>query len=278
MSKKLNNDFLKVATNGIINEVTRLLDERPDININYKDDYGRSSLMEASSNGHFDIVKLLLDRGATIDDKDNAGFNSLMLASQRGQFDIVELVLDRGANINFTSNIRMTALMRASYVRHLATVKLLLDRGANIEAKDRYGDTSLHYACKSGQSNMPVIKLLLSYGADPNIKNNDGQKPIDLFRGTPEEKKQIEDLIKQNTITFAYEVLGGLNDPGNPFGWPAGEAGLLTDLKEYMGGKKRKTIKRKTIKRKTIKKKTIKKKSKNPKNLKKNNYTDRKEK
>jgi ankyrin repeat protein len=259
LNKQLNNDFLKAAKNGELETVTRLLDERPDININFKDDYGRSSLMEASSNGHFDIVKLLLDRGATIDDKDNAGFNSLMLASQRGHLAIVELLLDHGANINFTCNIRMTALMRASYVRHLATVKLLLDRGANIEAKDRYGDTSLHYACKSGQSNMPVIKLLLSYGADPNIKNNDGKKPIDVFGGTPEEKKQVEDLMKQHTITFGYEALGGLNGPHNPFGWHGSDTNLLTDLKEYLGGKKRKTIKKKTIKKKYKKSKKSKK-------------------
>jgi ankyrin repeat protein len=255
MSKQLNNDLVNAANKGDLETVTRLL-ERPDINIKFKNIYGRSSLMEASSKGYFDIVKLLLDRGATIDDKDNAGFNSLMLASQGGHLAIVELLLDRGANVNFTCNIKMTALMRASYVRHLATVKLLLDRGANIEAKDRYGDTSLHYACKSGQSNIPVIKLLLSYGADPNIKNNDGQKPIDLFRGIPEEKKQIEDLIKQNTITFAYEALGGLNDKGNPFGWHGSDTNLLTDLNEYLGGKKRKTIKKKTIKKKSRKRKT----------------------
>mgnify|MGYP000506815697 CR=1 FL=1 len=37
---------------------------------------------------------------------------------------------------------------------------------------------------------IPVITELLKYGADPNIKNKYNEKPIDIFRGTEDEKKR----------------------------------------------------------------------------------------
>ena len=48
------------------------------------------------------------------------------------------------------------------------------------------GDTALHIACYNGRLN--VIDCLLSEGADVNIKNNDGNGPLDVCRGSSKEK------------------------------------------------------------------------------------------
>jgi len=40
--------------------------------------------MYATGNGHLEVAKLLLDKGAAVDAKDQAGVTSLMLAAQWG--------------------------------------------------------------------------------------------------------------------------------------------------------------------------------------------------
>ncbi|KAI1777162.1 hypothetical protein F4818DRAFT_447956 [Hypoxylon cercidicola] len=63
------------------------------------DKVGRTSLYVAASNGHIDIVRLLLDNGAKIDDPNGFGRTPLMKAAERLHEDVARLLLDRGANI-----------------------------------------------------------------------------------------------------------------------------------------------------------------------------------
>jgi uncharacterized protein len=61
---------------------------------------GRTPLMDASFNGHKDVVKMLLDRGADIHVRCKLGYTALIWAAQRGFQEIVVLFLDRGADVN----------------------------------------------------------------------------------------------------------------------------------------------------------------------------------
>jgi ankyrin repeat protein len=55
--------------------------------------------------GHLDVVKELLDRGANIEAAENRhGSNSLTMASFRGKLDVVKELVNRGANI-FAKNV-----------------------------------------------------------------------------------------------------------------------------------------------------------------------------
>merc|ERR1719378_1753597 len=55
-----------------------------------KDDEGVTALMKAAEQGEGDVVKLLLDEGATLDLKDDEGWNVLMWAALAGDLDICE--------------------------------------------------------------------------------------------------------------------------------------------------------------------------------------------
>ncbi len=69
----------------------------------------RNALMyaSASENGNLEIVKLLLDNGAAVNDVDLTGMTALMLAAERGHLQIVILLLNSGANIyNKTTVVR----------------------------------------------------------------------------------------------------------------------------------------------------------------------------
>ena len=56
--------------------------------------------MIASKNGHIEIVRLLLDKGAKVNEQNNRGNNALIIASINGYTEIVKLLIDNGANID----------------------------------------------------------------------------------------------------------------------------------------------------------------------------------
>jgi ankyrin repeat protein len=51
---------------------------------------------------------------------------------------------------------------------------LLLEKGADVNAKNGFGETPLHCACKQGHEEN-VVSLLLENGAEVNAQGNDGK-------------------------------------------------------------------------------------------------------
>ena len=60
----------------------------------------------------------------------------------------------------------------------LEAIALCLDRGADVNAANALGQTALHLAAQAGES-APVVKLLLSRGADRSIRDKQGRAPFD---------------------------------------------------------------------------------------------------
>ncbi|OGB83383.1 hypothetical protein A3F66_05890 [candidate division TM6 bacterium RIFCSPHIGHO2_12_FULL_32_22] len=86
-------------------------------------DIGYTALIVAAQNGHIDIVRLLLDKGAGINAVDIDGRTALILAVLNGRLDIVKLLLNRGANID-VSRIGRTALIVARRLGYTEIVKI----------------------------------------------------------------------------------------------------------------------------------------------------------
>ena len=98
------------------------------------DDTGETLLINAASKGDIAIVKLLIEKGAEIDQiHKQHGSTALMFAAENGHTETVQALIDRGANINQVSTKNdCTALMFAAFNGHPETVQALIDRGANI--------------------------------------------------------------------------------------------------------------------------------------------------
>ncbi len=192
--------LLIATTNGHSNIVQLLIDYAADVTI--KGNYDQTALHHASKNGNVQIAKILLDNGANshINGRDRYGMTPLHHASINGCTSIIEMLLVQGANIHIaTDTEHKNSLHYASKNDHYEAVTLLLQNGANIDARDIRDNTPLHFACEEGHTQ--TITVLLKNGANVNLMNHDEKTPLDLvpyqFNLSPLDEN-VQELLIEN--------------------------------------------------------------------------------
>lgn len=138
----------------------------------------------AGVKGYGDVACLLLERGADPGQRDQDGMTSLLLAAYEGHDDIVELLLEAGADVDETAGpgggapaaAAVTPLLAAAAMGHMKTVSRLLFWGAAVDAIDGEGRTALCLAAARGSTE--VVRALLDRGLDENHKDDLGWTPL----------------------------------------------------------------------------------------------------
>ena len=126
-------------------------------NINARHNW-RTALENASSRGHQEVVRLLLDQGTAINPKRYNGRTAIRLATHSGHLEVVKLLLDYGADLNTESKCSDTPLIIASGKGNLKMVELLLEKRV-IENKYLDVDSALAAASRNGK--LEIVKLIL---------------------------------------------------------------------------------------------------------------------
>ncbi|KAJ5539898.1 hypothetical protein N7513_008230 [Penicillium frequentans] len=153
--------------------VQLLLDNGADVTMGRgKNEY---PIHAASQGRHIGVVKLLLKNGADASPEGDFTVNGtpLFIASEAGFKDLAEMLIEGGANVNKLSGAfgrRMTALMVACTRNHFDMVELLLEKGANVNIQGTH--FALHSACET--SNLDIVQLLVRQGADVNFRREYG--------------------------------------------------------------------------------------------------------
>jgi ankyrin repeat protein len=154
--------------------------EFDEIEINDTDDEGKTPLHEAvwneSKRGHYCAERLLrLDADASV--RDRNGKTPLTDAASHGRDDLIGVLLQSGAQIDDLDGTGTNALHWAAVHGDLAFVKALIARGASIEAVAFDGRTALHFAAVWDE--VEVVELLVvEYGADIDKQEHDGRTPL----------------------------------------------------------------------------------------------------
>jgi cytohesin len=177
-------------------------------NVNAPNPYNVTSLLEATGQGHLEVTRYLIGRGAEIDYTGIREGSPLMLAAFMGQTEFLRLFLEAGANANLAMpHGGETALHMAAVAGQTTAVKMLLEGGAdpNVHGKSgvvtdmldgsvkMWGETPLHYAAAYGDEEM--IRAILSAGADRSAPNTHGETPLQ-YAGRHKRPRSIRDLLK----------------------------------------------------------------------------------
>jgi len=206
-------ELLEAADAGDVAQVETLL--AAGVYVNAPDDYGTTPLHYAAQDGYADVVKLLIEAGASLDTRAEDGSTALLLAMgnergdlepaklllqagadpnipnrygrtplfwvvTNGQAELVRLLLQAGADVHATTDAGNPPVQIAAFAGLPEVLTLLIDAGAPVNVQDQVGDTPLHDAALQGR--VAAAQALIAAGARVNTANNAGHTPLDLAR------------------------------------------------------------------------------------------------
>ena len=163
-------DFVKVLLRHEAN-----IEARGTIKIDREVIEGCTALWVATSKGHFDVVRLLIEQNAEVDSRILKNSTPLRAAAFMGHLDIVRCLVEKGADVNARDNFNCTPLMVTCYNGHLDVASYLLKHGANINLQDKDGISCLH--CASERGHVQLVCELLALGAK-QIQNLNRLTPL----------------------------------------------------------------------------------------------------
>lgn len=125
-------------------------------------------------------------------------------ALMNGEIDIAEKLID----IHKVDCLKVSEVERWNWLHELLmgtnpndkpvpvkSIQLFIDKGVPVNAQDIYGMTSLHYALRSRNADVAIV--LLNAGADPNIPDIDGLRPLSMAGYTKERLDVLELMLKK---------------------------------------------------------------------------------
>ncbi|KAK7097182.1 serine/threonine-protein phosphatase 6 regulatory ankyrin repeat subunit C-like isoform X2 [Littorina saxatilis] len=158
-----------------------LLDHGADVRKGY---YTETPLHCAASRGNVSIVSKLLERGAQVNTKNHNHCTPLWQAASEGHYDVVHLLLQQPdvdvdcpcGDTFLKRSFQSSPLGEAVLQQHVNISQELLRKGADANLSDIKGHTPLHHASSAG--NQELVRLLVQHGCSLDCVDKRGYTPL----------------------------------------------------------------------------------------------------
>ena len=107
---------------------------------------GITPFLLAASDGHVEMMRLLITLGADPQDRDADGAGAVLYATRSRTLEAVRILVELGIDVNVAPPDRPTALHRAIRFGEDEMVEYLAAHGADFAARDHNGRTPLEEA------------------------------------------------------------------------------------------------------------------------------------
>ena len=149
-------DIFTAAREGDSVAIFNYVKQGKDINITNAKSY--TPFILSAYNGQSLVLETLFNLGADACAVDTKGSNAFMGVAFKGHFYIAKWLLENtDCDVNHQNYAGQTALMMASLFGREDIIKLLLEHGANPDLKDNQGNTSLKLDQAQGLSRVVEI-------------------------------------------------------------------------------------------------------------------------
>ena len=206
-------DIIVAASAGDAATVERMLEQEPHL---ARAEYWYAPAVHfAARDGHADVVRLLLDRGA---DPEKNGLNDrslIEMARERGHEPVAQMLeRTRDARGRVASQPSDHPIHRAAQLGEIKTVRALLDADSSlVNLGGRRGGTPLFHAVVGGSHQ--AVNLLLDRGADIHARNRSDLQAIDFAIGGRHRQPINPDMARlliSRGATFDLTVAAALGD------------------------------------------------------------------
>ncbi|RKL24684.1 hypothetical protein BFJ68_g685 [Fusarium oxysporum] len=188
------------AEGGNTQVLETILEAVDDSSLEIRDRARRTPLWYACVEGHEDMVKYLLERGASTDVIFDDGDNIIPIIVSGGSEKNLKLVLEKNPNLDTDCILPdgETPLFKAVNSGHDKVVPILLERGADVNRKSKYGNVPIFGAITNRQYD--TLRILLKH------------ESIDLTQRDSFDRTALQIAQQSGTRLMPAIVLGAAQD------------------------------------------------------------------
>lgn len=165
------------ATAAISSTISRHTMRVSYCDVNLANHDGCTPLIKACSEGHTDIVRLIIDANCDLNSKDKYGHSALMKAAELQFIDTVNLLITANCDLNIRDRYGHTAVMKACEKEFTDIVRVLCVANCDVNNRDASGVTALIHASEQGYTE--IVRIISGTGScDVNLRDKKSRSAL----------------------------------------------------------------------------------------------------